>query len=139
MGQTASTEVFCYYIRGPYFLSHYSSEQLISLDLDSVEENILRMGAKHGFSLYRADHAEDMMDISEFSMGNQTARPDSPSKKRARVYKGDFVEKADDLLNVLFPHLDYSEEDFFGESLSGSVPMEIDVPYGNAIAGPSRR
>ncbi|KAF8512949.1 SNF2 family N-terminal domain-containing protein [Hysterangium stoloniferum] len=94
MGQTAATEVFCYYIQ-----------------VDTVEENILRMGAKHGFSLYTRDCAEDVMDISQYSMGNHNTHIDSPSKKKSKQ-KGDFVEKAEDLLHVLFPHLDYNEDDF---------------------------
>ncbi|KIJ47249.1 hypothetical protein M422DRAFT_249098 [Sphaerobolus stellatus SS14] len=121
MGQTAATEVFCYYVK------------------DTVEENILRMGAKHGFSLYKADHAEDMMDISEFSMGNPTAQTKSPTKKGSKQ-KGDFVESADDLLRVLFPHLDYDEEEFFGQSLNENDKMDVDPSLErevNAIAGPS--
>lgn len=106
------------------------------------------MGAKKGFSLYMQDHSRDTIDISEFSMGSRTPHVDSPSKKVKQ--KGDFVEKAEDLIHILFPHLDSGEGDFM-ESTEGSLGMdERDVESNqvlrkppmlgafNAVAGPSR-
>jgi E3 ubiquitin-protein ligase SHPRH len=116
--------------------------------LDTVEENILHMGARRGLSLYTQDRSRDAFDISEFAMG---AKPqvDSPSKKVKQ--RGDFVEKAEDLIHVLFPHLDYREEDFASfMDIQDEQTMEVDgedpvagpsaIGYShvNAVAGPSR-
>ena len=113
--------------------------------LDTVEENILRMGAKRGFSLYVQDHSGDTIDISEFAMGPQASHVDSPSKKVEQ--KGDYVERAEDLIHILFPHLDYQEGDFVDPIVEGTDGMdaESDRTWGrpptsgtNATAGPSR-
>ena len=102
------------------------------------------MGAKRGFSLYVKDHSGDTIDISEFAMGSQTSHIDSPSKKVEQ--KGDFVEKAEDLIHVLFPHLDYQVAEF-GDSTQGTLGMDVDNSQAlaatsgtvsNAVAGPSR-
>ncbi|KAF8576626.1 hypothetical protein K439DRAFT_1366726 [Ramaria rubella] len=126
MGQTAATEVFCYYIE------------------DTVEENILRMGAKRGFSLYVREHAADSIDISEFAMGSQKINIDSPSKKMKQ--KGDFIEKAEDLIHVLFPHLDYREDfvdhngnqEYMDVESNNAFASHMRSNFINAVAGPSR-
>jgi len=60
---------------------------------------------------------------------------DSPPKKVKQ--KGDFVEKAEDLIHVLFPHLDHREEDFAGPSDTGRGEDMMDIDSGDAFAGPS--
>lgn len=91
------------------------------------------MGARRGFSLYRADGAEDMMDISEYAMGG----PDRQSSPNKSKQKGDYIEKPDDLLHVLFPHLDYDEEEILAASRQGN-PEYFTMEMDSNLAGPSR-
>lgn len=150
MGQTAATEVFCYYIQGQMTFASTRPCTSYATVVDTVEENILRMGARRGLSLYAQDTSRSAIDISEFAMETTTPQVDAPSKKVRQ--KGDFVEKAEDLIHVLFPHLDYREEDFevFSDVGRGGNVMDVDSEDGvagpsgsrsghtNAIAGPSR-
>ncbi|KAF8579584.1 hypothetical protein K439DRAFT_1524083 [Ramaria rubella] len=104
----------------------------------TVEENILRMGAKREFSLYVKEYAADSIDISEFAMGSQKINIDSTSKN------SDFVEKAEDLIHVLL--LDHREDFVDHNGNQGMENMDVDESNNafashmrfNAVAGPSR-
>ncbi|KAK2460408.1 hypothetical protein APHAL10511_007573 [Amanita phalloides] len=104
MGQTRSTEVYCYYAE------------------DTVERNILDLAARQGLSLYTQDKSEGTLDLTSFS--NITAekpRMEAPTKKQQ---KGDFIFRVDDMLAVLFPHM-YEEDEYLvgeteGPTASGS-------------------
>ena len=87
MGQTRNTEVFCYFAE------------------DTVEEDILKLAAQQGLSIYTKNQLSGSVDATALV----TAKPviDFGGGKRQRVtqLKGDFVANADDLLFIMFPHL----------------------------------
>jgi len=89
MGQTQNTEVFCYYAE------------------DSVEENILKLAAHQGLSMYTENQSHGTLDATAIMTANAIANSGSPRKNRRRNerQKGDFVADVDDLLAVMFPHV----------------------------------
>ncbi|KZV84430.1 hypothetical protein EXIGLDRAFT_776552 [Exidia glandulosa HHB12029] len=117
MGQTHNTEVFCYFAE------------------DTVEENILNLAARQGLSLYTEGQSHGTLDAT--AMVTTKASVDSPLKRRAQ--KGDFVAKADDMLQIMWPHI-------FAPPSSPLLPAPAardryttpDAFTGNAIAGSSR-
>ncbi|KAF8630101.1 hypothetical protein AX17_005497 [Amanita inopinata Kibby_2008] len=92
MGQTRSTEVYCYYAE------------------DTVERNILDLAARQGLSLYTQENSEGTLDLTSFSsLSAEKPRVDSAAKKK--VQKGDFIFRIDDMLAILFPHM-YEEVEY---------------------------
>jgi len=83
LGQAHPTEVYCYFIA------------------DTVEENILHLGASKGHSLYTHEKARGTVHATSNFLG-EASKVDAPQKKA--LQKGDFVAKADDLIAVLFPN-----------------------------------
>jgi E3 ubiquitin-protein ligase SHPRH len=85
MGQTQSTEVFCYYAE------------------DTIERNILDLAARQGLSLYTRENSEGTLDLSSFSnLSAEKPQVDAPAKK---AQKGDFIFRVDDMLAIMFPHM----------------------------------
>ncbi|KAJ4490515.1 SNF2 family N-terminal domain-containing protein [Lentinula aciculospora] len=139
MGQTRSTEVYCYYAE------------------DTVERNILDLAARQGLSLYTKGNSAGTLNVSPFA--NEKQAIESPAKKSSKAVKGDFISKLDDMLAVLFPHmfedLEYllPPEDIFMSDVtnthvdahnvgdaSGAVKGKgkARAVQENAVAGPSR-
>lgn len=90
MGQTRSTEVYCYYAE------------------ETVERNILDLAARQDLSLYTRDRSEGTLDLTSFTNLNaEKPKVDAPGKKKVKdkAQKGDFIFKVDDMLAVLFPHM----------------------------------
>lgn len=56
---------------------------------NTVEKNILDLGARKGLSLFTRGQAEQALDISKFEQGSQVV--DAPKKIQKK--KGDFVAK----------------------------------------------
>ncbi|KAJ6504820.1 SNF2 family N-terminal domain-containing protein [Mycena vitilis] len=116
MGQTRSTEVFCYYAE------------------DTVEKNILDLAARQGTSLYtKSNSVGSMLNVS--SLAGEKKVVDSPAKKNQ---KGDFIDKTDDMLQILFPHMSEDIEYLIPEEdmdvyVADTAPAPV-----NAVAGPSR-
>ncbi|KDQ23693.1 hypothetical protein PLEOSDRAFT_1048636 [Pleurotus ostreatus PC15] len=140
MGQTRSTEVFCYYAE------------------DTVERNILDLAARQGLSLYTKDNAAGTLNTAKFGVTPQNARP-AEAKAKKETIKGDFIGKVDDMLAVLFPHM-YEDVEYLvdqdgdaqmvesrqafsateAESSTGATTRSRRrlPPQVNAVAGPSR-
>ncbi|THH04137.1 hypothetical protein EW145_g5749 [Phellinidium pouzarii] len=104
MGQTRSTEVYCYYAE------------------NTVERNILDLAAKRGLSLYTKDHAVGTLEVTSFDMDNDGQINSSASKKKQKGQKGDFISKTDDMLAILFPHLFEDVEYLVSEDEDGFDP-----------------
>ena len=118
---------------------------------DTVERNILDLGARKGLSLYTKDNSIGTISVSPFA--NESDQIVDNPEKRKTQQKGDFIYKVDDMLAILFPHmyedLEYllppSEEPVFAQSSSVDVEMvdatKRSIRGGiepNAEAGPSR-
>ncbi|KAJ6625017.1 SNF2 family N-terminal domain-containing protein [Mycena sp. CBHHK59/15] len=122
MGQTRSTEVYCYYAE------------------DTVEKNILDLAARQGTSLYTKNNSVgSILNVSALAGDGEKKIVDSPAKK---VQKGDFIFKIDDMLAILFPHmsedLEYllpADEDVFMADAPSAPRSSV---HENAVAGPSR-
>ncbi|TRM58251.1 SNF2 family N-terminal domain-containing protein [Schizophyllum amplum] len=139
MGQTRSTEVYCYYAE------------------DTIEKNILDLAAKRGLSLYTKANALGTVNVS-FAGGDAPTSPrkKSKNKKDMKNQKGDYIMKTDDMLAILFPHMFEDLEYLLPEEAMGSVHETMEgeqeargLPGGsgsggsgtqqvNAVAGPSR-
>ncbi|TRM60097.1 hypothetical protein BD626DRAFT_572197 [Schizophyllum amplum] len=139
MGQTRSTEVYCYYAE------------------DTIEKNILDLAAKRGLSLYTKANALGTVNVS-FAGGDAPTSPrkKSKNKKDMKNQKGDYIMKTDDMLAILFPHMFEDLEYLLPEEAMASVHETMEgeqeargLPGGsgsggsgtqqvNAVAGPSR-
>ncbi|KAJ8517090.1 hypothetical protein ONZ45_g5672 [Pleurotus djamor] len=143
MGQTRSTEVFCYYAE------------------ETVERSILDLAARQGLSLYTKDNAAGTLNVTKFQGGNTQNPKSKEAKLKKSAQKGDFIGKVDDMLAVLFPHMyedveylidgnDTDVEDDADDDRMITSQMEIAAgtstraprtrrpPQVNAEAGPSR-
>ncbi|KAF4586100.1 hypothetical protein EYR38_010373 [Pleurotus pulmonarius] len=117
MGQTRSTEVFCYYAE------------------DTVERNILDLAARQGLSLYTKDNAAGTLNTAKFGATPQNATP-AEAKAKKETIKGDFIGKIDDMLAVLFPHM-YEDVEYLVDQ-DGDAQMVESRPASSAPeAGPS--
>ncbi|KAJ7636011.1 SNF2 family N-terminal domain-containing protein [Mycena polygramma] len=110
MGQTRSTEVFCYYAED--------------------------LAARQGTSLYtKSNSVGSILNVSSLAGDGERKVVDSPAKK---TQKGDFIYKADDMLQILFPHMSEDIEYLIPEEdmdvyMADTAPAPV-----NAVAGPSR-
>ncbi|KAH7107566.1 SNF2 family N-terminal domain-containing protein [Auriculariales sp. MPI-PUGE-AT-0066] len=98
MGQTRNTEVLCYFAE------------------DSVEENILKLAAQQGLSMYTSDQSHGSLDATALMTSNP--KVDDTTRRRPRKggqQRGDFVAHGNDLLSIMFPHI-------FQQSLATAAP-----------------
>ncbi|PVF98205.1 hypothetical protein CPB86DRAFT_825898 [Serendipita vermifera] len=123
MGQTRETEVYCYSVE------------------DTVERNILDLGARQGLSLYTKENAEIAMDVTKLQRGKE--KVDAPARSRK---VGDFIASGEDMLAIMFPHLyeGFQEEEDFDvvaetAVLDDALPIELDGEHswGDAPQGVS--
>lgn len=134
MGQTHSTEVFCYFAEGtPGIQRSRTAAELLA---DTVEDNILNLAARQGLSLYTQDQSHGTLDAT--AMITTKASVDSPSRKR-RGQKGDFVAKADDMMQIMWPHIFAPAAAILPTRTSRDRYTTPDAFTGDAIAGPSRQ
>ncbi|KAI5120240.1 hypothetical protein M0805_007544 [Coniferiporia weirii] len=140
MGQTRPTEVYCYYAE------------------NTVEKNILDLASKRGLSLYTKDHAVGTLKVTSFDMdkNGRTVSPMNNNKKKGQ--KGDFIYNANDMLEILFPHLFEDIEylvprdgdidmldiqndlhsNLHGSNEGPGTPRSNDEERSEPVAGPSR-
>ncbi|KAK1231675.1 hypothetical protein PQX77_005198 [Marasmius sp. AFHP31] len=104
MGQTRPTEVYCYYAE------------------ETVERNILDLAARQGLSLYTKDNAKGSLNST---FGNKIEKEviEAPKKNAGKNQKGDFIQKTDDMLAVLFPHM-YEDPEYLIDSEDQDAVME---------------
>ncbi|KAK7460694.1 hypothetical protein VKT23_009409 [Stygiomarasmius scandens] len=135
MGQTRSTEVYCYYAE------------------DTIEKNILDLAARRGLSLYTKENSTGTVNVSTF-VADQEKKVEAPTKKKTgKAQKGDFISRIDDMLAILFPHMYEDVEYLIAEedAVMGNITNTHEHnaaearrlgkrPSGhvNAVAGPSR-
>ncbi|KAJ7180438.1 SNF2 family N-terminal domain-containing protein [Mycena filopes] len=118
MGQKRPTEVFCYYAE------------------DTVEKNILDLAARQGTSLYTKENSVgSILNVLSLAGDGEKRVVDGPVKKM----QGDFISKAEDMLQILFPHLFEDIEYLISEGDSDVVMTDAAPSVAmNAVAGPSR-
>ncbi|KAF9023793.1 hypothetical protein BDZ89DRAFT_1069602 [Hymenopellis radicata] len=128
LGQTRTTEVYCYYAE------------------DTIEKSILDMAARRGLSLYTKENSAGTLDVSSLNKADDEDKTIdvSSKKKNNQGLKGDFISKVDDMLAILFPHM-YEDLEFLLPDADGDVAMEDHTSSSssahepvNAVAGPSR-
>jgi E3 ubiquitin-protein ligase SHPRH len=73
MGQTRSTEVFCYFAE------------------DTLERNILDLAARQGLSLYTKENCTGTISVQPFADNTVSS---SPSKAKSKI-KGDYIMRYD--------------------------------------------
>ncbi|KAF5343905.1 hypothetical protein D9758_012130 [Tetrapyrgos nigripes] len=121
MGQTRSTEVYCYYAE------------------DTIERNILDLAARQGLSLYTKDNSTGTLNVSTFVADQEkTVTVEAPAKKKSgKAQKGDFISKVDDMLAILFPHM-YEDVEYLIDD-QDVVMGDITNTQNTAHAGDSRQ
>jgi E3 ubiquitin-protein ligase SHPRH len=103
LGQNSTTEVYCYYSEGMWYSG--KSEVEPQCPADTVERNILDLGAKQGLSLYIKDHSTGtLLGMSENAQEGQAKKVDSQSKKQKG--KGDFVHSSISSKSCYYPYTD---------------------------------
>ncbi len=120
---------------------------------DTIERNILDLGARKGLSLYTKANSVGTVSVSPFTKESEQV-VDNPNKRKAQQ-KGDFIYKVDDMLAILFPHM-FEDIEYLlpaTEEAQARQPLDVemvDATLGvkrsvrggievNAEAGPSRR
>ncbi|KIO21101.1 hypothetical protein M407DRAFT_29255 [Tulasnella calospora MUT 4182] len=112
LGQKEETEVYCYYA------------------IDTVEQNILDIAARKGTSLYTTSNATTAVDLAAAAVIEQ--QKVEASTKDKKLLKGDFIARAEQMLEVLFPDLFVDIADIVMED----VVHEL-ASYGTPVTGPS--
>jgi len=93
MGQTRSTEVYCYYAEGDTIPVPRSLD-LNSWILDTIEKNILDLAARRGLSLYTKENSTGTVNVSTF-VADQEKKIEAPTKKKTgKAQKGDFISRS---------------------------------------------
>lgn len=115
MGQDSETEVYCYY-----------SE-------DTVERNILDLGARQGVSLYTRDRAVGtLLNTNTTDHQSRSKQIDSLKKGKGKG-KGDFVHSADDMVAILFPHFYNGQSQEGVGYVSEDIEIEVEEGIGRAL------